>query len=149
MCSCGCDLFSDLRDELRHCCTYINEPIEINGVMTNVFKEHNYKYCECFINGRKNEVHCGDAEFECHARLDKISQDWTTATFKCNKSGYNVIILRDNDEEVEQRKKEYFILPGEINWDGIERNAYVQASDRRKERFRHVARETSSTSKSR
>lgn len=119
MCTCGCDLFSSLEEVKNTCVIPVNTPIEVKGVKTNVLKEHNFKYCQCIIDGCKKEVHCGYAEAECGALLldylEEIERGSDRVWFKCLQSGYNIVILKDTEDEVNKRKQEYFICPS-IKW---------------------------------
>ena len=112
---CDSDLFIPLKERYEKCFNLINIPMKnTDGTFTNIFKEHNFKHCTCNYENQNYKVHTGAAEDECGAlfqRFEEISRCENNIRVKCPRSGWHVIILKDNLKEREQREKEYFISP--------------------------------------
>lgn len=119
ICRCGSDMIIPAIKLLDNCHRIISNPVVINNRKTHILKESNFKYCNCTLDGKKNEIHCGDTEQECGGKfgrlLEERSRDTQSVTFHCKKSDYDITVLKDSDDDVKMRDSEYFITPVS-NW---------------------------------
>lgn len=122
---CNSDLIVSLDEVLENNCYEIKvSPIMIDGIPTLIFKEHNYKYCTCEVDGKVYEVWTGKAETECRntllpgvsRKLELLSRGNNWAKFRCPRSMYNIVILKSSSKEKETCG--YFITPVE-NWENL------------------------------